>query len=98
MLVAGRFDDLERLDEGGRMKAGEWRRGLDEFGKTLIAPPPEDLESADVIPVSGTNDSWSVWYRLWTKQEGKSDLSLELTVRDSGGGQMHIELDGLRVE
>ncbi len=80
------------------MKAGEWRRRLDEFGKTLITPPREDLESADVIPVPGTNDAWSVWYRLWTKQEGKSDLSLQLTVRDSGAGKMRIELDDLRVE
>jgi len=51
-----------------------------------------------VIPLTGSeNEAWSVWYRLWTEQESKSDLMLELTVRYVGGDDVHIEVDDLRV-
>jgi len=80
------------------MKAGEWRRGVEEYGKKLILPPPEDLDTADVVSLRGSEDSaWSVWYRLWTEEEGKSDLSVELTVRSIGGDDMNVTLDDLRV-
>jgi len=69
-----------------------------EYSRTLVEPPSSDLDSADVIPLKGSeNEAWSVWYRLWTEQESKSDLMLELTVRYVGGDDVHIEVDDLRV-
>jgi len=98
LLVAGRLDELEQLDEGGRMKADEWRQRIREYGRILVEPPSSDLDSADVIPLKGSeNEAWSVSYRLCTEQESKSDLMLELTVRYVGGDHVHIEVDDLRV-
>ena len=98
LLVAGRFDELERLDRGGRMKADEWRRRVNEYGKTLIEPPREDLDTADIVPLGGfENEAWSVRYELWTREQAKSDLSVELTVRYIGGDDVNIEIDDLRV-
>ena len=63
------------------MKADEWRARIAEYGRTLRKPPQGDFETADVIPLQGQEGSaWSVWYRLWTVEEGKSDLAVELTV------------------
>jgi hypothetical protein len=98
LLVVGRLDEIERIDRGGRMKAGEWRSRLGAYGRTLTHPPPSDFDSADIVPLRGQEDSaWSVWYRLWTEEEGKSDLGLGLTVRYRGGDDVEIEADDLRV-
>ncbi len=98
LLVAGRLDELERIDRGGRMRAEEWRSRLAEYGRTVTQPPDPDFESADIVPLRGQeNTAWSVWYRLWTEEEGRSDLAIELTVRYRGGDDVEIEVDDLRV-
>jgi hypothetical protein len=98
LLVADRMEDIQRIDRGGRMKAHEWRTRIAEYGKTLKSPPQGDFESSDVIPLQGQEGSaWSVWYRLWTVEEGKSDLAVELTVYYDGQ-TVEIDADGLRVE
>ena len=80
------------------MKADEWRTRIAEYGRTLRKPPQGDFETADVIPLQGQEGSaWSVWYRLWTIEEGKSDLAVELTVYYDGQ-TVEIDADGLRVE
>jgi len=79
------------------MKADEWRTRIAEYGKTLKKPPQGDFESSDVIALQGQEGSaWSVWYRLWTVEEGKSDLGVQLTVY-SDGHTVEIEADDLRV-
>src|SRR5260370_42403111 len=98
LLVGGRFDELERLDRGGRMKADEWRERVNEYGKTLIEPPRDDLDNAVIVPTRGSEDKeWYVRYELWTSEEGKSDLSVELTVRSLGDDDVELEIDDLRV-
>jgi len=98
LLVAGRLDELEQIDRGGRMRADEWRSRLAEYGRTITKPPDPDFESADIIPLRGQeNAAWSVWYRLWTEEECKSDLRISLKVRYRGGDDVEIEVDDLRV-
>jgi hypothetical protein len=97
LLVADRMEEIQRIDRGGRMKADEWRTTIAEYGRTLRKPPPGDFESSDVIPLRGQEGSaWSVWYRLWTVEEGKSDLGVQLTVYYDGQIVV-IEVDGLLV-
>jgi hypothetical protein len=95
LLVAGELEELQRMDRGGRMRSDEWRARLNEYGRTLITPPASDFVTADVVRITGQS-AWSVWYRLWTADEGKSDLGLELTVRDRGA-DTDVELEDLRV-
>jgi hypothetical protein len=98
LLVAGDLKEIERLDAGHRTRADEWQARLQAYGRTLALPPPSDFETADVAPLHGQESTaWSVWYRLWTREEGKSDLGVELTVRYSGGDDVQIEVDDLRV-
>jgi hypothetical protein len=42
-------------------------------------------------------EAWSVYLDLWTAEEGRSDLTLELTLRDSPAGIYSVELDDLHV-
>ena len=97
MLVASDLDAIERLDAGHRAKADEWRDRLAEYGKTLVTPPAGDYDSADVIQLRDEKSAWSVWYRLWTAEEGQSDLGIELTVRLMLNNAIQIEVDDLLV-
>jgi hypothetical protein len=91
------MEDIQRIDRGGRMKADEWGTRIAEYGRTLKTPPQGDFESSDVAPLRGQEGSaWSVWYRLWTEEEGRSDLGVQLTVRYDGHA-VKIEADDLRV-
>ena len=97
LVVAGRMEDIERIESGGRMKPEEWRTRIKDYGRKLTLPPPGDFELADVVPMQGKDRSgWSVWYRLWTEEEGRSDLGLQLLVFDQGG-IIKLEVDDLRV-
>ena len=79
------------------MKADEWRARIADYGRMLRQPPDQDFESADVVSLAGYEASgWSVWYRLWTQEEGKSDLGVELTVYYDGR-TLEIQADDLRV-
>ena len=65
LLFAGNFDELQKLDRAGRMKAGEWRDRVKQYGKTLVDPGPDEFESADVVPITGSDTTaWSVHCRL----------------------------------
>jgi hypothetical protein len=51
----------------------------------------------NLVAVDGKEDpTWSVWVPLWTDDQGRSDLQLELTITDTSAGVL-IELDDLRV-
>ena len=41
--------------------------------------------------------SWSVRYDLWTEEEGRSDLSLEVTLIESDNKLMRVELNNIHV-
>lgn len=72
-------------------------RTIQEYGRTLVPPPDDAYESLDVISVDSADlPTWSVWIPLWTSEEGRSDLTLEMTIIEANG-QLAIELDDLRV-
>jgi len=51
----------------------------------------------DIVAIEGRGSpTWSIWAPLWTEEEGRSDLQIEMTVTDSPSGVL-IELDDLRV-
>ena len=41
--------------------------------------------------------AWSVVVPLWTREEGRSDLTAELTLTESSAGEIDLELDDLHV-
>jgi hypothetical protein len=68
------------------------------YGRTIIAPPAEAFRLLDVVAVTDSvPPRWSVVVPLWTEQEGRSDLSLEITVEDVGGPDYAIEIEDLHV-
>jgi len=70
---------------------------MQNYGRTFVRPPSNFDEYLDLIAIEGSfPPAWSIRAPLWTVEEGRSDLTLELTIANAPEG-MVIELDDLRV-
>lgn len=97
LLVDRRYIDVASLTARNRLTAGEIEQAIQEYGGTLVFPPEDAFSSMDVIELDGVSPpKWSVVMPLWTQQEGRSDLSIELTVEERLEGT-RIELDNVHV-
>jgi len=96
-LVAGRYSELESLTNGIRVSAQEMATAIADYGRNLVSPPEEAFRLMDVVEVpSADPPRWSITMPLWTREEGRSDLSIELTVIVADKG-FTIELDDIHV-
>lgn len=98
LLVNGRYDELESLTNGVRLSATELETGIREYGRRLVIPPPRAYANLDVSSRKRLGrKQWSVRFDLWTAEEGRSDLTIELTLTDDRAGSFILEIDDLHV-
>lgn len=99
LLVLKRYIELEQLTGGVRLNATEIEQAIYDYDGVLVMPPDGDFENnVDAIEITESSPkSWSVRYDLWTEEEGRSDLSLEVTLIDGGNELMRVELDNIHV-
>jgi hypothetical protein len=95
-LVQGHFAQLEQDGRNGRLSAAELQDTLREYGRTIITLPDEALNLADVHAIAGQKTCWAVDMPLWTAEEGRSELTLSLTISETRDG-MQLEIDDLHV-
>ena len=86
VLVRGDFDLLDADGRSGRVGADGLRRSIAEYGRRLVDPPEEAYEFGEVGPVTARPGEWWIVVPLWTAEEGRSDLSLELTAIPTDDG------------
>ncbi len=80
-----------------RLSSDDIREVIIGYGKTFIAPPIDAYRELDAVPVRDTAaPTWSVRAPLWSEEEGRSDLELQLTISQRGD-QCVIEIDDLLV-
>lgn len=97
MLVERHYTELERLSGGVRLSAQAIELAVSQYGRTLCRVPAERWPDLDVVEVTGAVPArFSVRVDLWTSEEGRSDLSLELTLIDDGE-TLAVEIDDLHV-
>ncbi len=97
LLAGGKYSELEALTKGVRLTAEEIAKAIVDYGRHLVVPPENAFELMDVVEVRTTGMArWSITMPLWTREEGRSDLSLEVTLI---GDQkpFGIELDDIHV-
>lgn len=94
-LVRGEYGVLEQESAGVRLSGGQIAEEVASYGRRLIHPP-QSSSWLDVVPHS-TGRGFSVSAALWTEEEGRSDLTLLLTVRLEPHGSYRIEIDDLHV-
>ena len=79
-----------------RLTSAEVWRVLNAYGRTLVEAPSGDDFVIDAVRTGAATPTWSVSVPLWTREEGRSDLTLQLTIALRPRGPV-IELDDLRV-
>ncbi|HEY6560411.1 MAG TPA: hypothetical protein VI072_24170 [Polyangiaceae bacterium] len=96
LLVSGDYAAVERLTSGRNLTAAELEQAVHDYGRRLVLPAADEFH-VDAIQVTGRVPvTWYVRVDLWTAEEGKSDLSLELSVVEHPQGPL-AEMDGLHV-
>lgn len=73
-----------------------WIRDYGDAGATIVPLPGEAWAEADAGPAGARPGQWWVVLPLWTREEGRSDLSLEATVTESSG-EVSVVIDGIHV-
>ena len=72
--------------------------GHSDLGDFLIMPPEGEFEELDVIEIENSSPrSWSIRFDLWSKSEGKSDLTLEATFIENNKDILQVELDNIHI-
>ena len=95
-LVHREFSALEADGRIGRLTVEELARAVDDYGRSLVAIPESGWDLADACEIAGQTNAWSIDLPLWTEEEGRSDLTLSLSVaRDNGS--VRVEIDDLHV-
>lgn len=86
-----------QMSSRSRLTAADIEKVIDDYGRTFVQLPANFGEYLDAVVIEGrSRPTWSVQVPLWTLEEGRSDLTLELTVTEEIDGPS-IELDDLRV-
>lgn len=83
-LAAGDFSLRNGVDGVGPVAAStseQIRAALGDYGASLVKL---DAQTWDSSVASWNGATWDVLVDLWTEQEGRSDLVLHLTARQSG--------------
>lgn len=95
-IARGEFDQLVRDGRAGRLTSEELARAVSDYGRTIAeALPREAFELAETYSQPGSS-TVAVDLPLWTVEEGRSDLTLSLTLRNRDGS-VDVEIDDLHV-
>ena len=96
-LVRGDYERAIDQSKNARLTSEQLARVIREYGRKLVEPPSTAYNNLDAVAVNGASvPTWSVRVPLWTEEEGRSDLTLELTIA-LGPGEPSVELDDLHV-
>jgi len=96
LIADQQYVQVERLTHGIRLRAADIEGAVKRYGRHLIGPPPDILALIDVVSVRHPYPRWSIVAPLWTQEEGRSDLSVEMTMEQKDG-VLQMQLDDIRV-
>jgi hypothetical protein len=98
LLVRGEYETVERLTRRRRLGAYELRSAISTYGRTLVPPGPGWWDAVRVTPIEQSpSKSFHVAAPLWTQEEGRSDLTVELRLTESGRELYDAEVLDLHV-
>ena len=98
LLAEGDYGALLRRAPRSRLDAEQLAAAVDDYGRQIVPLPPNGYRLIDCVPVSGSKRAtWSVVVPLFTREEGRSDLTMELTVAQGEDGSFTAQIDNLHV-
>ncbi|MDD5373279.1 MAG: hypothetical protein PHO62_07645 [Sulfurimonas sp.] len=97
LLIDNQYKKLAELSNS-RLTAKEIEEAVKDYGETLIMPSDEAFNEIDFLEIENAESKeWSVEFDLWSKESGKTDLTLQLTLTQIDEGELNIELDDIHV-
>lgn len=79
LLVRRHYDTIEKLTAGRRLSGQEMRSAVESYGRELVRPGDGWWDTVEITPVQASDPpAFHVAAPLWTREEGRSDLTLEL--------------------
>jgi hypothetical protein len=96
-LALGDYELLVERCAKSNLTSDDVRKLIRDYGRRFVSPPDDAYKKLDAVQVKGAAvPTWSVRVPLWTEEEGRSDLTLELTIALRPDGPS-FELDDLHV-
>ena len=96
-LVRGDYAAVEGFTGAERLTADQIAQAISDYGRRLVLPP-EASGPRSVVEIEGSNpEQWSAYVDLWTAEEGRSDLTLELTLTESSRDLYEVQIDNIHV-
>lgn len=98
LLVRGEFQSLAAMTRERRLTAEQMKAAVESYGRRLAPPPDDAWDLIDAVRVRGPRHAtYDVEFPLWTEEEGRSDLSLSLTIKWFTPGLFEAEIDDIHV-
>jgi len=98
LLAQGDYNALLRSAPRSRLNAEQLASAVDGYGRTIVPLPPNGYGLIDYVPISDSKPAaWSVAVPLFTKEEGRSDLTMELTIAQTQDGSYIAQIDDVHV-
>lgn len=95
-LAAGNYERITSDGCNSRLSIQELSVAISEYGRVLTSLPEDAFKIIDCYPLKGVRNEWAIDVPLWTKEEGRSDLTLSLTAKVINK-HVIIEIDDLHV-
>jgi hypothetical protein len=98
LLASGDFEKLFHLAPRSRVSTQEIEAVIKQYGRRLLPLPELAFELIDYIAINSTTPpAWSVVVPLFTEEEGRSDLTLELTMVELNTFNYEVQVDDIHV-
>lgn len=95
LLVNKEYEELINEIDCQDLSSDDILNIIEDFGETLIVPSLEELEQLNIIDID--DNEWAIDFDLWTKESGKSDLTIQLTIKRNSDKSLDIKLDDIHV-
>jgi len=95
-LAAGRYAEIAADGRAGRLTEAELRTAVEQYGRTLVPLPADGEKLVDIYEQTSQRETLSLDVPLWTREEGRSDLTLSVTATKQGDTYT-VEVDDLHV-
>jgi hypothetical protein len=89
-------EDYAALDADGRsgaVGADGLRRAVADYGRSLVELPDAAYKLSDAGHLTGRPGEWWIVVPMWTAEEGRSDLTLELNATPAHDGHRFTVTD-----
>lgn len=95
LLVSKEYEELTNEIDCQGLSSSDILAIIEDFGETLVVPKLEQLEELNIIDID--ENEWAIDFDLWTQESGKSDLTIQLTIKRNSDKSLDIKLDDIHV-